>query len=184
MEAALSRLQEVYAGINTGRARPSLLDGVRVEYHGSQTPLKHLALVSTGDKALVVQPFDPNSLGEIERAIRRSGLGLSTVPAKSSILIPIPPLSGDRMAELAKFAAKVAEEQHVAVRNVRREILRQVHTYERVWSVDELNAAIAAADKLAQRFHGEITEALTAKTDELTVVDSHWNPAQDSGKMC
>jgi ribosome recycling factor len=182
MEAALNRLHEVYAGINTGKPRPALLDGVRVEYHGSLTPLKHLALVSTADKALVVQPFDPNSLGEIERAIRKSGLGLSTVPAKTSILIPIPPLTGDRKEELAKFAHKVAEEQLVAVRNVRREILRHVRQFEKVWSVDELNAATKAADELMVRFCKAIDEAREAKTEDLTAADSHWNPAQDSGK--
>jgi len=179
MEAAHGRLLEVYGGINTGKARPSLLDGVRVEYHRSLTPLNHLAVVSTADRALVIQPFDPGSVGDIEKAIRKSGLGLSTVPAKGSILVPIPPLSMERREELARFAAKVAEEQRIAVRNVRRDVNKALGDLQA--PEDEIRKGRDSLDVLTQSFLGKIESSLKEKQTELTATDPRWND-QGAGK--
>src|SRR3712207_5387544 len=112
--------------IRTGRASAALLDRVHVDYYGQKTPLKQLATINVPEpRLLTVQPFDPNSLREIERAIQESDLGLNPANDGKVIRLPIPQLTEERRKELVKVARQIAEDGRVAVRNVRRDVIQQ-----------------------------------------------------------
>lgn len=115
-------LQRELSRVRTGRAAPSLLDNVRVEYYGVPTPLKQMATISAADaRMLTVSPFDKSQLTDVERAIQASGLGLTPSNDGNIIRIPIPALTGERRKELVKQVKKIGEEYKVAIRNHRHE---------------------------------------------------------------
>lgn len=121
-EKAAEALKKELSRVRTGRASPSLLDNVRVEYYGMPTPLKQLATISVADsRLLTVAPFDKGQLQEIERAIQASGIGLTPNNDGKIIRIPIPALTGERRKELVRQVKKIGEEYKVAVRNHRHE---------------------------------------------------------------
>ncbi len=115
-------LQKELSRIRTGRATPSLLDNVRVDYYGSPTPLKQLATIAVADpRLLTVAPFDKGQLTDVERAIQASGLGLTPNNDGKIIRIPIPALTGERRKDLVKQIKKIGEDYKVTVRNFRHE---------------------------------------------------------------
>jgi len=119
---AAEALEKEYSRVRTGRASPSLLDNVKVEYYGMPTPLKQVATVAVGDsRLLTVSPWDKGQLGEIERAIQASGLGLTPSNDGKIIRIPIPPLTGERRKELVRQVKKIGEDYKVTIRNHRRD---------------------------------------------------------------
>jgi ribosome recycling factor len=122
MDAAVERVRRDMAGVRTGRATASLLDGVQVEAYGARMPVNQVATLSVPEPALIVaQPFDPSLMGTIEKAIRASDLGLNPSNDGKVIRIPIPPLTEERRRELSRHVHKQAEEGRNAVRQVRRE---------------------------------------------------------------
>jgi ribosome recycling factor len=121
MEKSLEHLAAELRTIRAGRATPSMLDGIRVEYYGSQSPLAQMATVSAPQPdLLVVQPWDRSALGDIERAIIAANVGLNPNNDGSLIRLPVPPLSEERRRDLVKTARTRCEEGKVAIRNVRR----------------------------------------------------------------
>ena len=121
MEKSLEHIVSELRTIRAGRATPSMLEGVRVEYYGSQSPLNQMANVSAPQPDLiVVQPWDRSALGDIERAIISANLGLNPGNDGSVIRLPVPPLSEERRRDLVKTAKTRGEEGKVAIRNVRR----------------------------------------------------------------
>ena len=123
MEKALENTKQEFSRIRTGRASLSLLDGIKVNYYGSVVPLNQVATLSVPDSRLItVQPWDTKIIGEIEKAILRSDLGLTPTNDGKIIRIPIPPLTEERRKELVKVIGKIAEKSKVALRNIRREI--------------------------------------------------------------
>lgn len=122
MDKALDALKKEHSRVRTGRASSSLLDGIRVPYYGSQVPLNQVASVAVPESRLItVQPWDTKIIGEIEKAILKSELGLTPVSDGKIIRISIPPLSEERRKELVKLVKKMAEEAKVALRNIRRD---------------------------------------------------------------
>jgi ribosome recycling factor len=122
MEKVLGDLQHALAGIRTGRASISLLDGIRVDYYGTPTPLNQVATLHVPEPSLItVQPWDVSQIGTIEKAIRASDLGLNPANDGKIIRIPIPPLTQERRKELVKHLHHVAEDHRVGVRNIRRD---------------------------------------------------------------
>src|SRR3954452_24371281 len=122
MKAALEHLQHEFAGVRTGRASVTILDGVHVEAYGSKMPLNELAGLSIPNPTLIVaQPCDPSQLGSIEKAIRASGLGLNPANDGKVVRIPLPSLTEDRRKELSKHVHRLSEEGRNAVRQVRRD---------------------------------------------------------------
>ena len=122
MSAALEHVRHELAGVRTGRASVTILDGVHVEAYGAKMPLNQLAGLSVPEPALIVaQPFDPSQLGAIEKAIRAADLGLNPSNDGKVVRIPIPPLTDERRKELSRHVHKLAEEGRNAVRLVRRE---------------------------------------------------------------
>jgi ribosome recycling factor len=122
MNAALEALSREFATVRTGRASTALLDGVRVDYYGTPTPISQMASVSTPDaRTLVIQPWEAGQLGAIEKAIMKSDLGIQPVNDGKLIRLTMPTPTEERRKQLVKTVAKMAEDARVAVRNVRRE---------------------------------------------------------------
>src|SRR6476659_7263880 len=122
MKAALDHLQHEFAGVRTGRASVTILDGVHVDAYGSKMPLNQVAGLSIPEPQLIVaQPFDPSQLGAIEKAIRAAGLGLNPANDGKVVRIPFPPLTEERRKELSRHVHKLAEEGRNSVRAVRRD---------------------------------------------------------------
>src|SRR4030088_3275084 len=122
MKTALEPLHHEFAGVRTGRASVTILDGVQVEAYGSKMPLNQVASLSIPEPTLIVaQPFDPSHLGAIEKAIRSAGLGLNPANDGKVVRIPLPPLTEERRKELSRHVHKLAEEGRNSVRQVRRD---------------------------------------------------------------
>src|SRR2546421_6257641 len=122
MHAAIEHLQHEFAGVRTGRASVTILDGVQVEAYGSKLPLNQVAGLSIPEAQLIVaQPFDPSQLGAIEKAIRSAGLGLNPANDGKVVRIPIPSLTEERRKELSRHVHKLSEEGRNTVRQVRRD---------------------------------------------------------------
>jgi ribosome recycling factor len=122
MEKAVDDFRKELAATRTGRASVHMLDSVRVEYYGSEMPLNQVAQVHAPEaQLLTVQPFDPSTLGAIEKVIRAADLGLNPMNDGKIIRIPVPPLTEERRKEMVKHLHKVLEEHRTAVRNIRRD---------------------------------------------------------------
>ena len=138
MQKTVELLAQEFSRLRTARANLAILDGVKVAYYGSTVPLKQVASVSIPDpKQIVIQPWDRNALGEIEKAIYKADIGLTPQVEASLIRIPIPPLTEERRKELVKLCAKLAEDSKVAIRNIRREGNDQVKKLEKDKKISE-----------------------------------------------
>jgi len=138
MRKSVEATQRTFNTIRTGRANPSLLDKLSVDYYGADTPLKALATLSTPDSQTIqIQPFDRGSMTLIEKAIAMSDLGLTPNNDGKVIRINIPPLTEDRRKELCKLASRYAEEGKVALRNIRREAIDQIKKQEKDGELSE-----------------------------------------------
>ncbi|QTN18862.1 ribosome recycling factor [Brevundimonas sp. AJA228-03] len=122
MDRAVSSLKEEFQGLRTGRANAGLLDPVQVQAYGSSSPLNAVAAISVPEPRMIsVSVWDKSMVGPVEKAIRAAGLGLNPIVDGQTLRIPVPPLTEERRRELAKLAGKYAEQQKIAVRNVRRD---------------------------------------------------------------
>lgn len=140
MDAAIAHLTMEFSSMRTGRASVHLLDNIKVNYYGTETPLNQLATIAAPEASLLtIAPFDPNSVGEIEKAIHRSGLGLTPSSDGKVVRLAIPPLTEERRAELAKLAAKLGEDAKTAVRNVRRDTNEHFKNAEKNHEISEDN---------------------------------------------
>src|SRR5918911_2649526 len=125
MQKSVEHARTEFNTVRTGRASAALLDRIQIDYYGQKTPLKQLATINAPEpRLLTVQPFDPSSLGSIERALQESDLGLTPSNDGKLIRLPIPQLTEERRKELVKGVRHLAEEGRVAVRNVRRDAMR------------------------------------------------------------
>jgi ribosome recycling factor len=157
-------------GVRTGRASAALLDRVQVDYYGQKTPLQQLATINVPEpRMLTVQPFDPNSLRDIERAIQESDLGLNPSNDGKLIRLPIPQLTEERRQELVKVARQIAEEGRVAVRNVRRDVIHHLKEEQSV-GADEEHRAEERVQKLTDEHIQKIDDLLKRKEAEITEV--------------
>ncbi|MEK6604788.1 MAG: ribosome recycling factor, partial [Nitrospirota bacterium] len=126
MEGQIEHLRHEMAVIRTGRASLGLLDHVKVDYYGTPTPLKQVAALAVPESRLItVQPFDPQIIKDIEKAIMASSLGLTPANDGKVIRLPIPPLTEDRRSDLVKLGKKIAEDVRVHIRNIRRDTLEE-----------------------------------------------------------
>ncbi len=172
MKKTVASLGKEYQAVRTGRANPALLDRVEVDYYGSPTPLKSLANISTPDgRCLVIQPYDKGSLKEVEQAIHRSDLGLTPNNDGTVIRINIPVLTEERRKELVKLVRKYAEEQKVAVRNVRRDAIDELKKLKDAHvSEDEIKRQEDALQKLTDRYIKEVDKVTQDKEAEVMEV--------------
>ncbi|MEB3183819.1 MAG: ribosome recycling factor [Cyanobacteriota bacterium] len=173
MRKSLEATQRTFNTIRTGRANPSLLDKIVVEYYGAETPLKSLATLSTPDSQTIqIQPFDAGSINLIEKAIGMSDLGLTPNNDGKVIRINIPPLTEDRRKDLCKLAARYAEEGKVALRNIRREGIDRIKKQEKEGDVseDQSRDQQDQVQKLTDRFIAELEKQLAAKEADILKV--------------
>lgn len=157
--------------IRTGRAFPQLLDGIRVDAYGSSVPLNQVATVSVPEpRLLVLSVWDKTLVGEVEKAILKSGLGLNPLIQGSLLRLPIPPLSEERRGEMVKLVKKMAEEAKVAVRNIRRDGIEMVRDLEKEKEISEdtRHTAETEIQKITDEFTEKIGEILADKEKELT----------------
>jgi len=143
MEKTLLHYQSEVSTVRTGRASTSLLDSIKVEFYGSLSPLKNIALISAPDATLItIQPYDPNALEEIEKAISASDLDLTPNNDGSIIRLSIPPLTEERRKELVKVVHKIVEEGRISVRNIRRDLNDQLKGLQKNNEISEDNLKI------------------------------------------
>lgn len=173
MAKAAAHVQEEFTAVRTGRATPALVEKLRVEYYGSETPLQQLAGFSVPEaRVLVISPYDKSSIKAIEKAIQNSDLGMSPNSDGSVIRLNFPPLTQDRRKDLVKVVKGKAEEGKVAVRNVRRHTRQELEKAEKDGSIstDELKRAEKELDKLTDEYVAEIDRHLAHKEAELLEV--------------
>ncbi|MBW6504215.1 ribosome recycling factor [bacterium] len=138
MERSIEAFRKELGKVRTGRASFSLLDGVKVDYYGTPTPLQQVGTLSVPESRLItVTPWDTKMIGPIEKAIQGSSLGLNPSSDGKMVRIPIPPLTEERRKELAKMVRKMAEDARVAVRNVRREAIEKLKDREKKKEISE-----------------------------------------------
>ena len=170
MQGALDALTREFAGVRTGRANAALLEGVRVDYYDTPTPLNQVASVSVPDaRTLSIQPWDQSVITKIERAIQKSDLGLTPVNDGKVVRLTIPPLTEERRKQLAKTVHKIAEDSRVAIRNVRREAndkLKAMAKDKKV-SEDEERRGHDQIQKTTDRFIAKVDELLKKKEQEI-----------------
>ena len=170
MKKALAALDKEFSRLRTGRATTSLLDGVRVDYYGTATQLDQLASVATPDsRTITIQPWDRKAFADIEKAILKSGLGLTPVNDGKIIRISIPPLTEDRRKDLVKVAKKYVEEAKVAMRNVRRdanELLKKKKN-DKAISEDDQRKGQDDVQKLTDNYIAKTDEAFSKKEKEI-----------------
>jgi len=173
MEQALAHLREDLSSVRTGRASGSVLSRITVEYYGAPVPLNQLASVNVPEpRLLVVQPFDKNSISQIEKAIQQSDLGITPSNDGQVIRLAFPPLTEERRKDLVKQVHHRAEEGRVAVRNVRRHAKDDMEKLEREHSIseDELTRGEKELQKLTDRHVASIDEVQRHKESELMEV--------------
>jgi len=138
MAKSVSHYQSEVGTIRTGRASATLLDTIKVEFYGTSNPLKNIALVSTPDPHLItIQPYDPNALEEIEKAIMNSDVDLNPNNDGTLIRLAIPPLTEERRKELVKLVHKIIEEGRISIRNIRRDSNDKLKNLEKEHSISE-----------------------------------------------
>jgi ribosome recycling factor len=173
MDKSVETTAHEFTTIRTGRASAALLDRVTVDYYGQKTPLRQLATVNVPEAQLItIQPYDPGSLKEIERAINESDLGLTPSNDGRVIRLPIPQLTEERRKELVKVVRNLAEEGRVALRNVRRDVMHDLKELVREGEVgdDEERRAEERLQKLTDEHVGKIGDLLKRKEDEIMEV--------------
>ncbi|GAB6935734.1 ribosome recycling factor [Calditerricola yamamurae] len=170
MKKAIDVLKKELASLRAGRATPALLDRVMVEYYGTPTPVNQLATISAPEpRLLVIQPWDKSVIGEIEKAIQKSDLGLTPMNDGNVIRIAIPPLTEERRAELAKVVKKHGEEAKVAIRNIRRDANDELKALEKDGQIseDELRRHQESVQKLTDKYTAEVEAVVEAKEKEI-----------------
>jgi ribosome recycling factor len=170
MEKALAKLKQDLAGIRTGRANPGLVDSLRVEVYGSPTPIKAVASVGAPEPTqIVIRPFDPGTLKDIEKAIQGSGLGLNPQNDGRLIRISVPPLSTEVRRKLVARIKELAEETKVSVRNVRRDGNKAADQEQKDKSIteDERDQTKDEIQELTKKFETLATDAAAAKEREV-----------------
>jgi ribosome recycling factor len=173
MEQSIAFLHKELAAIRTGRASPSLLDGVMVDYFNTPTPINQVASVSIPESRLIViQPWDPTVLGEIEKAILRANLGLTPGNDGKVIRISIPALTEERRKDLVKVAKKMAEECRVALRSIRRDINDQIKSREKKKEIseDDMHRSQEKIQEMISSFTGEVERIIAKKEKEILEV--------------
>ena len=173
MDRSVETTHEHFNSVRTGRASAALLDRIQIDYYGAPSPLKTLATINVPEpRLLTIQPFDPSSIKQIERAIQESDLGLTPANDGKVIRLPIPQLTEERRKELVKLVRQMAEEGRVAVRNVRRDVMRHLEELVRSGQVgdDEERAAETRAQKLTDEHVSRIDELLKRKEADIMEV--------------
>jgi len=173
MDKSIESTRTEFNSIRTGRASAALLDRVTIDYYGTPTPLKNMATINAPEpRMLTVQPFDPSAVKAVERAIQESDLGLTPSNDGKVIRLPIPQLTEERRKELVKLIRKYGEEGKIAIRNVRRDVMKHLEELVRNGDVgdDEERRAEAQVQKLTDEHTKTIDDLLRHKESDIMEV--------------
>ncbi|MEW5867724.1 MAG: ribosome recycling factor [Chloroflexota bacterium] len=173
MQGAIQALEEELAGIRTGRAHPALVEKIQVEYYGMPTPLVQLASISVPEpRSILIRPFDASTLKAVERSILASDLGLTPNNDGKAIRLNLPPLTEERRRDLVKLVHTRVEDGRVAVRNVRRDVIKDLREYEqeKMISEDDRIRGEEELQKITDRFIEEINAVGERKEKEILEV--------------
>lgn len=170
MQKSYDFFKQQLAKVRTGRANAGILDNIRIDYYGSQTPITQIATINVPDaRTIIIQPWDPSSLSLIEKAIKQTDLGFNPINDGRILRIPVPPLTEERRKELLKFCKKIAEDSKIAIRNIRRdqiEILRKAEKSKEI-SEDGRILGEERVQKVTDEFIKKIDETLSIKEKEI-----------------
>jgi ribosome recycling factor len=173
MEKALEAMRREFNSVRTGKASPALLDSVRVDAYGSKMPLNQVASVSSPEpRMLIVQPWDKGLMGDIEKAIRNSELGLNPANDGNIIRVPIPALNEERRRDLVRMLHKQAEEGRIAIRHARQEANKEIkrRQSDNELSEDEAHREMDRIQKLTDEHIGKVDHLLSHKEEEVMEV--------------
>ncbi len=173
MEKAVEVFVRELRGIRTGRASAALVDSIRVEYYGTQTPLRDIAQIGTPDpRLIVIKPFDPTSIKDIVKALQTSDIGITPQADSKLIRLQVPPLSGERRTQLSHHVKSLAEETKVAIRNIRRDANKVAETEEKdsVITEDESYKAKDQILELTHKYEKSVDEHVEKKVQEIMTV--------------
>ncbi len=173
MARSIESFKKELGKIRTGRASFSLMDGIKVDYYGTPTPLQQVGTLSVPESRLItVTPWDAKLIGPIEKAIQSSGLGLNPVNDGKIVRIPIPPLTEERRKDLVRLVKKMAEDARVAVRNIRREGIERIKEKEKKKEISEdgMKRGQDRVQKETDAFIRKVDEILKAKEQEIMEV--------------
>ena len=176
MEGALEHLKRDLGGLRTGRASVALLDNIRVDYYGTMTPLRQVANLSTPEARLItIQPWEPQLIKEIEKAISMSGLGVTPSNDGKMIRVPLPPLTEERRKELTKICKKHGEDTKVHVRGFRRDANEELKKLQKDAKLteDELRKSEAEIQKLTDQYVQKIDDAVETPRAVANYFSSH-----------
>lgn len=170
MDKAVNVFRDELRGLRTGRATPALVDHLKVEYYGSPTQLRQLAQINTPDpQSIIIRPFDPGCLKDIEKAIRSSDLGMSPNNDGKMIRLQVPPMSGEQRKKMVTLIKKSAEESKVACRNIRRDANKAFDQAEKdkEMTEDERDKGKERVQDLLKEYEGKIDEMAEKKSKEV-----------------
>ncbi len=173
MDAAIEHLKHELSGLRTGRASLALLDGIKVDYYGTPTPLKQVANLGVPESRLMtVQPWEPALVKEIEKAIQASGLGLTPSNDGKIIRVPLPPLTEERRKELSKICKKHGEDTKVVIRGLRRDANEELKKLQKDAKLteDELRKSEGDTQKLTDQYIQKIDDVVKKKEHEIMEV--------------
>lgn len=173
MEKAVSFLNNELNGLRTGKANPSLVENISIDYYGTQTRLKDMSNISTPEpRQIVINPFDPSSLGLIEKAIISANIGITPMNDGRLIRIPIPELSEERRKDMVKIASRTTEDQRIAIRNIRREANDNIKELEKKneFTEDDKNDALDQIQKITDEYITKLDKIFGAKEKEIMEV--------------
>lgn len=166
----METLMREFGEVRTGRAQPSLIEEMHVEYYGSPTTIRHIAAVSSPDaRTVVIQPWDANALADIERSISTSKLGINPMNDGKIIRLVFPQLSAERREEMTKVVKDMAEKGRVALRSIRRDANERIQKLEKDSSIseDDSKKGQDAVQKMTDKYIKEIDATLERKSKEL-----------------
>ncbi len=164
MEKTFSIVSEEFASIKTGRASPALIEGIKIDYYGTKVPINQLASIAVPEAHLmVIHPFDEKAINNIEKAIISSDLGLNPSNDGSILRIPIPPLTDERRDELKKLVHRLAEEGKVSLRNIRRDVIKDIQDKAKKGDITE-DDEIRYKDEIQK-----VTDHYTEKVKDILI---------------
>ena len=169
MDDTIVSVEKKFTNVRAGRANPNMLDGIKVEYYGTETPLKQLANISIPEaRQLSVKPFDKSILGDIEKAIFEANIGLTPNNNGEAIFLVIPALTEERRREFVKQVKAIAEEGKIALRNIRQDANNDIKNGD--YTEDEKNNLLDSVQELINKYNKQIDEISKVKENELMAI--------------
>ncbi len=173
MKKAVEAISREMAGVRTGKASPKMLEGIKVDYYGTLTPLNQLASISSPDpRMLVVQPWEKTIIPEVVKAIQKADLGFNPITEKQVVRLPVPPLNEERRKEMVRLVKKLGEDGKISIRNIRRDANDRLKKAEKESEIteDELEKGQKQIQEYTDKYIDEISEVIKLKEQEVMEV--------------